>query len=386
MGSKLAIIGSGEQAVIIAEQARKMDVETHSFSDVISDRVLGHSNEHHQISIFDIDRIVGVCRKLDVKGVIATTELTISVAANIAHELGLPGMPVKLSEVITDKDYVRRCVQKADLIKQPEYIVYQIRDELPVIEHFPVIVKPTSLGGKRGISVIGSREHMVVAIEHAIEAMPENKTKIIIEKYINDGKEYSVESLSFQGEHKVVQITEKITSGPPHCVELGHLQPARISIEMRKRVESAILQLLSVVGVDNTTTHTEIKIVNDDIYLIELNARSGGDHISYPLTELSTGYDYIRGSIEIALGTYKTPDIDAYPKKSSGVLFVTKQTEYLEDLFNHCEKYPWLYRKNQVTIELQEIIYNKAFDTNYFIYVAEEGIPEEVKEAMGLQG
>lgn len=386
MRSKLAIIGSGEQAVIIADRAKKLDVETHSFSDNISDRVSGHSDEHHLISIFDIDRIIEVCKRLCIKGVIATTELTISVAAKVAHELGLPGMPVEVAEVVTNKDYVRRCVQKEDLVKQPEYIVYQIGDKIPVITHFPVIVKPTSLGGKRGISVVNSQEQMTGAIEHAIQDMPEEKTKIIIEKYLSDGKEYSVESLSFQGKHKVIQITEKITSGPPHCVELGHIQPARISMAMRKRVETAILQLLSVVGIDNTSTHTEIKIVNNDIYLIELNARSGGDHISYPLTELSTGYDYIRGSIEIALGIYRIPDMEAYPKKHSGVLFVAKQTEYLKDLFNHCEEYPWLYTKNQATTELQEIIHNRAFDTNYFIYAAGKGIPEEVKEAMGLQG
>ena len=43
----------------------------------------------------------------------------------------------------------------------------------------------------------------------------------------------------------------------------------------------------------NGATHTEIKIVNGDIYLIEINARPGGDHIAHPLTMLSTGYDYL---------------------------------------------------------------------------------------------
>lgn len=385
MKDKLAIIGSGEQAVIIADQARKMDIETHSFSDAASDRVMGHSDKHHLVSIFDVNEIIEICKKAGINGVISTTELTISITAKVAHELGLFGMPVELSEVITNKDYVRGCAEGINIIKQPEYLVCDVHNEIPVMEKFPVIVKPTSLGGKRGITVVNSQNDMSAAIKHAIMDMPQNKTKIIIENYIRGGKEYSVESLSFQGEHNVIQITEKITSGPPHCVELGHMQPAELSLEMRDKVKAAILELLSAVGIDNTTSHTELKIVDEDIYLIELNARSGGDHISYPLTELSTGYSYIQGSIEIALGKYKVPDLKSYPRKNCGVLFVTKQTEYLEELFNHCEKYPWLYKKNRVTSELEEIIHNKSFDTNYFIYVADEGIPNEIEEIMKLK-
>ncbi len=375
---RLAIIGSGEMAVIITENAKRIGIETHTFSNDMHDRVVGLSDEHHCISIFDVEKIVEICTKLAVCGVIPTTELTINIAALVADRLGLNGMPKEVSSLITDKSYVRGKAKYVLDLKQPEYIVWTVGCSQPEISSFPVIVKPTSMGGKRGVSVASTQKELEKALEYAIENMPAGKDRVIIEQYIGDGKEYSVESLSYHGQHYVIQITEKITSGPPHCVELAHLQPARIDKRIRIKVEDVIKRLLCAVGVDNTTSHTEIKIVGEDVYLIELNARSGGDHIAYPLTELSTGYPYIIGAINVATDSFSPPDTAAFDSNHCGVVFIAEQTKPFKSLFDECEKYEWLYRKNVITNQLTEITNNHAFDTDYFIFMSSDQIPAEI--------
>ena len=384
MNKRLAIIGSGEMAVIIVENAKKMGIVTHTFSNNPRDRVVGYSDFHHNVDIFDIDTIVEICKELRIEGVISTTELTISVAAEIADRLNLNGMPPELSKKVTDKGFVRERAKLVAAIRQPSYMLYERGEEYPQIREYPVIVKPTEMGGKRGVSVAFSQAELDKSIRFALDDMPDYRNKIIIENFIEKGTEYSVESLSYHGKHKVIQVTQKITSGPPHCVELGHIQPALLNNEMREKIEKVIPELLEIVGVDNTTSHTEIKVVDDDIYLVELNARSGGDHIAYPMTELSTGYPYIQGAIEIAMNTYSEPDLNAYKKKNCGVLFIAKQTSNLKILFENCEKYSWLYKKNKVTDGLQEIIHNNAFDTNYMMYLSENGIPKEIRELIKI--
>lgn len=375
----IAIIGSGEMAVIIADEARKMEIVSHSFSNNPTDRVVGHSDQHHNVDIFNIDELVSICKDLHIGGVIPTTELTVNVAAKIAHEIGLNGMSVSVSDVVTDKGFVREKVSKAECIKQPSYHILNVGEAPPKILDYPVVVKPTAMGGKRGVSVVGCHSELQSAIDYSVKNMPASKKRIIIEGYISGGEEYSVESLSFKGSHKVIQVTEKITSGPPHCVELGHMQPAQLPEKIRRKIECAIPELLTVVGVDNTTSHTEIKVVEEDIYLIELNARLGGDHISYPLTDLSTGYPYIQGAIAVAMGDYEEPNTDKFERNACGVIFVTKQTSQFKSLFDDCERYQWLYKKNKTSEELKEIINNQAFDTNYMIYKSNEGIPKEIK-------
>ena len=379
----IAIIGSGEMAVILVENARRMGLTSHTFSNDMTDKAVGFSDYHHNISIFDIEEIINICKEIPVVGILPTTELTISVTAKISNALGFHGMSVDISEKVTDKCFVRDHAEGIKLIHQPKYLVWECNDRIPNIDKFPVIIKPAAMGGKRGVSVAYSQEEMKSALKYAIDNMPNHKTRVIIEEYLADGIELSVESLSYEGTHKVIQITEKITSGPPHCVELGHLQPARISKENRRKIEEAIPCLLEKIGINNTTSHTEIKIISDKIYLIELNARSGGDHISYPLTELSTGYPFVQGAINIAMGEYEHPVIDVDSNRCCGVMFVAKQTKQFLELFNKCEDYPWLYKKNESTEELVEIVNNCCFDTNYFIFCSDKTIPDEIECLLG---
>lgn len=112
--------------------------------------------------------------------------------------------------------------------------------------------------------------------------------------------EFSVESLSYRGKNYVVQVTQKQSSGPPHCVEVGHHQPAHISEDTRKKIETVIDRALTALNLQNGPCHTEIKVVYGKVYLIEFNARPGGDCISYPLTDLSSGYHYLQASIMAA--------------------------------------------------------------------------------------
>ena len=112
---------------------------------------------------------------------------------------------------------------------------------------------------------------------------------VLIEEFLSGGQEYSVESLSYHGKQYIIQVTQKDSSGPPHCIELGHHQPAKLSKDEKSLVEKAVSEALSAAGITNGPCHTEIKMIDGKIYLIEINGRPGGDHIAYPLTELSTG-------------------------------------------------------------------------------------------------
>ena len=43
-----------------------------------------------------------------------------------------------------------------------------------------------------------------------------------------EGAEVSVETLSINGECHVIQITDKMTTGAPYFVEMGHSQPSQL--------------------------------------------------------------------------------------------------------------------------------------------------------------
>lgn len=378
---KVAIIGSGVLALHLSKIAYRLGIESHCFSNDTDSVVKGKCTKHHLIDIFDTKKIIAICKQLNVSGVIATTELTVGIASYVANSLGLVGIPLEVAKDVTNKYYVRSKVNDNSVVLQPRFKEIENRHDNSIYPlAFPVIVKPTSLGGKRGVLVARNQKEYEDAITYAYDSIPKGRCKIMIEEYIEGGKEFSVESLSYKGEHKVIQITEKVTSFPPHIVELGHLQPARISENMKHRIYNAIPQLLAQVGIDNTATHTEIKIVNDNIYLIEVNSRPGGDNIAASLVELSTGYSYLEGVIKIAIGEFEFPDYATFNKHTSGILFYTKQTSFLKKAFDECMNYDWCVEKQKASDELKEIENNNSWGTNYILFKSTNGVPVELEE------
>lgn len=372
--NKLAIIGTGVIAKTLTERCRELGVESHCFSFDRNDLASKTCDVFHEINIFDIEGIVEICRKEGISGVIATTELTILPTAKVAHALGLNGNQIQNAEDITNKYQMRRKVEGVSGLCQPRYQLYT-SGEYPRITEYPVIVKPIAAGGKRGVNVVNNQEELEKAIR---KALPFSRVEgVLIEEYLDGGTEYSVESLSYHGKNYILQVTQKDTSGPPHCNELGHHQPAHLTPEMRAKVEQTISEMLKAAGVENGSCHTEIKIINDRIYLIEINDRFGGDHISYPLTELSTGYPYISGAIMIALNQFEGYEPTQLKGIPCGILFVTEQTAYLEPLFEKCEQYSWLYKKNKVSDEPSKLIFNDEDNTNYMIYYGEDINPSD---------
>ena len=370
---KIAIIGTGYMARIVATRAKELGIESHCFSNDENSVAVGVSDYFHNINILDYDRVLDECRKIGVNGIIATTELTIFPAAYVAEKMGLRGNGTEVARYITNKIAVRMKVRNIENLYQPEF--WECTDSsIPKITSFPVIVKPIAAGGKRGISVVGSADELPDAVR---EACLISKVKgALIEEYLGGGCEYSVESLSYMGRQHIIQVTQKDSSGPPHCVELGHHQPAELSLGMRHTVEEVMKKTLTAAGITDGPCHTEIKIINDRIYLIEINGRPGGDHIAYPITELSTGYPYITGIIEAALGKLDETELESLQHNYCGVYFVTTQTSYLKKVFDSCENQPWFYKKNYVSEELHPITHNDGFNTNYFMYFSKSGKPE----------
>ena len=371
MMKKLAIIGGGRMAGIFAKNAKEMNVETHCFSPkkgMIESELFDYC---YDVDVLNVDKVLDICKKIKIDGVVATTELTIAPASYVAEQMNLIGIPFNTAINITNKYHNRKKTQNVEGLNHPKYAeVYSINEILELNFDYPIILKPTSKGGKRGITVVNDANEIEDAFAYAMKESG-NVLPFIVEEYIEGEMECSVESLSYKGKNYVIQVTEKITSGAPHCVELAHHQPANISLEIRKNIEKVIENALSCIGIENGTCHTEIKIKGDKIYLIEFNARPGGDHIAYPLTQLSTGCEYIKEAIKIALNEFQPIKKELFIKKCSGVIFVTEQTKEFKKIFDECENYEWCYKKNFVKEELDYIVHNDGFNKNYFIYCSE---------------
>lgn len=181
---------------------------------------------------------------------------------------------------------------------------------------FPLIIKPKDATSSQGVFRIETYSEIAKYIEETQTFT--RSGDVIIEEFL-EGLEYSVETITFREITTIVQYTEKFITPFPHTVEMGHLQPADFTDEIKKQIDKVVAGAISAIGIDYSAAHTEIKMTNEGPKIIEIGARGGGDFISSYLTLASTGISMDEAMIKVALD--EKPDLDHKHKKYSYIKY-----------------------------------------------------------------
>ena len=143
-----------------------------------------------------------------------------------------------------------------------------------------------------------------------------------------------METISYQGEHTLLATTKKYTTGEPHYIEVGHLEPAPLSGELQDKVKETVFAALTALKVENGAGHSELRIdENGNVRIIEIGSRMGGDCIGSDLVPLSTEQDFVGMVVDVATGN--PPQIKQNAEQHvSAVRFIMNR----QDL----EKFHWI--------------------------------------------
>ena len=336
---RLAIIGASYLQLPLVIKAKEMGIETHCFAWEEGAVCKDICDFFYPVSVLDKNEILKICKEVKITGITTiATDIAIPTISFVAHYLNLVSNSIPVSLKTTNKGEMRNQF-KIDNISSPRYSVmntYSV-DFLKEMS-FPLIVKPTDRSGSRGINKVYNQ----VELEKGIyEALNESISKTVIVEEFIEGKEVSVESISWNGKHYILAITDKLTTGEPHFVELAHHQPSHFVHDDLNKIKKLTLKALNCLGIVNGASHTELKIDNDgNAFVIEVGARMGGDFIGSHLVELSTGYDFLKSVILVALNKFIPPKISN--RHFAGVYFLCKETKHL---------LPYFYKNNEFDVE-----------------------------------
>ena len=139
----------------------------------------------------------------------------------------------------------------------------------------PFFVKPNQSGSSLGVSMVTTLEDFQKALDFAFA----EDNDILIESYLN-GREVSVGVLKYQGETKVLGITEILSQNSFFDYEAKYLgkseeiTPARISQEIENRVIETAKKVYESLGMSGFS-RTDFIIMNDIPHFIEINTNPG---------------------------------------------------------------------------------------------------------------
>lgn len=304
---KIAIIGANDFQRQLILKAKEMGLETHVFAWEAGAVGKDDADYFYPISIMEKEQILDKCKKIGIDGICSiASDLAVLTVDYVAEKMGLNANSIECSEIATNKYLMRNAFKKnGDPI--PKFVEVGENEEFDISDFsYPLIVKPTDRSGSRGITKITDKSQLSSAINAACTESFEHKA--MIEEFA-EGKEYSVECVSFHGQHTLLAVTEKITTGAPHFIETGHNEPASVCAEMTEKIRAVVYHALDSLKITEGASHSEIKIDdNRHIKIIEIGSRMGGDCIGSDLVRISTGYDFTKMVIDVSLGN--APDFE----------------------------------------------------------------------------
>ncbi|MCU7727443.1 ATP-grasp domain-containing protein [Actinoplanes sp. KI2] len=267
-----------------------------------------------------------------VDAVLSLTEGGLENAARLGRLFGLRGTPPEAARLLRDKAAMRRhlAAHGCPFTVESEPVVDRASlDTFGKLAGYPFIVKPTGTTAGYGVHRVDDEDGLDAAWQH-VERLRGRHTdhgtslflvdEFLMEAYI-DGPEFSVEGFSHAGRHTVVTITEKLVD-ERHFAELGHALPARLPAADRDAIVATVTEFLTVMGLSDGPSHTEIRLSGRGPVVIESHNRGGGDFIG-ELVRAAYGIDLTGHAVAWAAGTGTPLPADPQPLGAACVRFLT---------------------------------------------------------------
>lgn len=298
---KVMIVGASAWQVPMIRKAKELGYQV-GVVDYNPDAVgIPYADAYFNASTIDPEGVCAAAKEFGADGITTVaTDMPMRAIAYTCQTLGLVGITPEVAVRATDKGEMIRAFQEHNVPHPWFYVVENgqiesVRSKLT----YPCICKPTDNSASRGVVIVENEAQLLEAVRYSSE---NGRSGTVIVEELLVGSEISVEAFAVKGQVHVLAITDKITTGSPHFVEMGHDQPSQFVGETKEKIEKAAAAAMKAVGIENGPAHVEMMVTARGPVLIELGARLGGDFITTDLVPLSTGIDMLGATIHLACG------------------------------------------------------------------------------------
>ena len=321
MKKKIMILGASILQLPAIIEAKKMGLDI-----VVVDmnpNAIGFKEDNIKkevVSTIDIPKVMDLAKKHQIDGIMTlASDMPMMTVAAVAKEMNLIGIDEQTAIRATNKYEMRKALKENGVPIPLFYRVSNLIELKECVSNFAgkFITKPADNSGSRGIFLVNDKSQAEEAFLYS-KANSRNGD-VVVEEYM-EGPEVSVETLTVDGKCNVIQITDKLTTGAPHFVEMGHNQPSQLSEDIKEKIKEVAIAANKAIGITNGPSHTEIIVTSEGPKIVELGARLGGDCITTHLVPLSTGVNMVECCLKIALG--EVPDITKKLNQGSAIRYL----------------------------------------------------------------
>lgn len=318
MFAKLLIANRGEIACRVIRTAARMGIHTvavYSEADAqaqhvrLADEAIAIGPASARESYLDMDKHIAAAQKAGADAVHPgygfLAENADFADACVNADLTFVGPPADVIRAMGSKGVAKEIITAAGVPVVAGYYGtdqrgFNLQSQADLIG-YPLLIKPISGGGGKGMRIVGSAAEFPTALQSAQReaAAAFGDGRVLIEKYLIDPRH--VEFQIFCDDHgNVVHLFERDCSLQRRYQKVIEESPApNLSPALRSQMGKAAVAAARSVDYRNAGTVEFLLTEDEDFYFIEMNPRLQVEH---PVTELLTSQDLVEWQLRIATG------------------------------------------------------------------------------------
>jgi biotin carboxylase len=266
------------------------------------------------VDALDVPAVVEVGRRHGVDGVMTyAADRAVPVVAEVAEELGLPGIGTGTAHLMTNKIAMRRQLADAG-VPQPRFAAVRTLHEARAAGSavgFPSVLKPADSAGQRGLFLCESQDD----VERHLHASLAQSTaqEAILESY-HEGMEVNGLLVVRDGEPTVVTLSDRRRPpGRGFGVAIAHVYPSTLFGDALEDVRRTGIHTVKALGLRDGVAYPQVLSCEDGVArLIEVAARIPAGQMD-SVARYGVGVDLIEVALHQALGR-PVPDELVAPK------------------------------------------------------------------------
>jgi biotin carboxylase len=216
-----------------------------------------------------------------VDAIVPVDDAGVVIAALASELLGLPHNPPEAARATRDKEAMRLALARGE-VPQPSFAAIDVGNDPTAAAAalgFPLIVKPLSLSGSRGVIKVDSGDRLGQVIDRvrgiATEA-GEPGGRVLLEQFV-PGPEVAVEGMLWGGLLEVLAVFDKPDHPDgPYFEETIYVTPSQFDQAIQDDVARVTQAAVTAIGLREGPIHAELRIADAKPSVIEVAGRSIG--------------------------------------------------------------------------------------------------------------
>ncbi|MCM3318088.1 ATP-grasp domain-containing protein [Rummeliibacillus stabekisii] len=254
-----------------------------------------------------------------IKTIISFVDPFVSLAAQLSNELCKSNISVEALKIMEDKTETRRALKEN--ATTPIFEVFQPVDNISTFikkEHkFPLIVKSPMSKASKDVYLVKNRYELRKIMKKFLRIYPDQQ--ILLEEYL-DGPQYLVEVLVHKGKINIVAVFKQEITKELKFIVTGYAVQLNVNDDLYKKLSSTVESIMNDLKVANAACHLEIRNVNGNWKLIEINPRISGGAMNRMIEE-AFGINLVEETIKLYLGD--EPNVDRKHEKHLYTHYIT---------------------------------------------------------------